>query len=165
MSATLDILRSYRSPRSVMRRRIAGDANEARAVVILIVGCGLLFIAQWPSLARMAFEDPSIPLEARLGGALFAWMFLMPLFLYALAGISRLIAVLLRGRGTHYSARMALFWALLASAPLWLFNGLVAGFIGPGPAANGTALIAGVAFLWIWGAGLWETEHRHEASG
>ena len=33
------------------------------------------------------------------------------------------------GQGSAYGARLAVFWALLSSAPLVLLNGLVAGFI------------------------------------
>ena len=49
---------------------------------------------------------------------------------------------------------LALFWALLASAPVVLLNGLVAGFIGPGPALTivGVAWVA--VFVWFWLSGL-----------
>ncbi len=158
MSVVLDIIESYRAPRRVARRRAAPPRQEARALIILMVGCFLMFLAQWPNLQRLALADPSIPLDQRIGGALLGWLFIMPLALYVVAGASRLIARLLGGQGDGYSARMALFWALLAAAPLWLLNGLVAALIGPGPALTGVGLIAVLAFFGIWIAGLWELE-------
>ena len=164
MSITNDIARSYTRPRQVLRRRTAGGAREDRAFAILMVGCVVMFVAQWPGLSRAAFEDPSIPLDARLGGALMGWLFIAPLFFYLLAAITHLAARLFGGQGSGFEARMALFWALLAASPLWLLAGLVAGFIGPGIAFNLTGLVAGVAFLGIWTAGLWEIQGRTGSS-
>jgi hypothetical protein len=82
---------------------------------------------------------------------------------YVIAAASRLLARLLGGRGTWFGARLALFWALLAASPLWLLNGLVAGFIGPGIALNLVGLMAVGAFLLFWGAGLWEAERGEGA--
>jgi hypothetical protein len=82
---------------------------------------------------------------------------------YALAGTTHLVARMIGGRGTWYSARLALFWSLLATSPAWLFHGLVAGFIGPGieqAVAGGLLLIA---FLTIWGLCLREAEREPEA--
>jgi len=58
---------------------------------------------------------------------------------------------------------MALFWGLLAAAPLWLLWGLVAGFIGPGPALDLTGIVALVAFLVLWLAGLYTFEFGRTA--
>ena len=158
MSIALDIARTYRAPREILRRRAAPPASEPRALAVLMAGCLVMFVAQWPVLSRAAWEDPSIPLDARLGGALFGWMIIAPLAFYALAGVTHLVARLLRGIGTWYEARMALFWALLASGPLWLLNGLMLGFLGQGAAATLIGAVAGVAFLVFWGAGLFEVE-------
>ena len=161
MSVTNDIARSYTRPRQVLRRRIAGGVREDRALAILMAGCLVMFVAQWPGLSRAAFEDPSIPLEARLGGALMGWLFIAPLALYILAALTQLVARVFGSSATGYATRMALFWAVLAASPLWLLSGLVAGFIGPGIAFNLTGLVAGVAFLGIWTAGLWEVQSRN----
>ena len=125
----------------------------------------MMFVAQWPRLSRLAHEDPSIPLDARLAGALFGWLFVVPLAFYAIAAASHMIARLFGGRASWYEARMALFWALLAASPLWLLTGLVAGFIGQGPAFTLTGSIAGLAFLGIWGAGLFEVERGNGQQG
>ena len=158
MSVTTDIARTYRAPGRVLRDRLRHGATEAHALAILVAACILMFVAQWPRLSRLAFEDPSIPLQARLSGALLGWLFIMPLILYLVAPVPHLIARPFGGKGTWFGARMALFWAALAAAPLWLLNGLVEGFIGPGPAAMLTATVAGLAFLTFWGAGLWQIE-------
>jgi hypothetical protein len=73
------------------------------------------------------------------------------------------LAKLFRGRGTFYSARLALFWSLLVTAPLFLLNGLVAGFIGQGPASDATGLVTLLGFLVIWLACLIEAERAPEA--
>ncbi|WP_172295010.1 YIP1 family protein [Pseudoruegeria sp. HB172150] len=158
MAVTTDMAAMYRRPRAVVRRLQAAGPREDRALIFLMVACLLIFVAQWPRLSREAYLNPEISLQARLGGALFAWLFIVPLFAYLLAGASRLIARLFGGQGTGYSARLALFWSLLAAAPLWLLNGLVAGFVGPGLALNITGGLALAIFLLFWGVSLRETE-------
>ena len=112
MSVANDIARTYRTPRTVLRRRVSTGATEGRALAILLAGCLLMFVAQWPGLSRAAFEDPSIPVEARIGGALIAWLFMMPLVFYILAALSHLAARMFSGQATWLESRMALFWAL-----------------------------------------------------
>lgn len=158
MAVTTDIAAMYRRPRTVFRRLISTGPREDRALMFLMLACGIIFVAQWPRLARAAHLEPGVPLQALLGGALMAWMFLAPLILYALAAASRVVAGLLGGQGTWYGARLALFWSLLAAAPLWLLTGMVAGFLGPGPALSLTGAVALATFLLFWGIGLVETE-------
>ena len=157
MSVVRDIALSWRAPGAVMRRHLAGGVREDRALITLMAACLLLFVAQWPGLARAAFEAPEVPLDARLAGALMAMLFVAPPVFYALAALSHLIARAMFARragapGGFGAARMALFWALLAVTPGALFQGLVAGFVGPGPVATGTGLVVLAAFLAIWGA-------------
>lgn len=154
MSVTLDILRSYSAPRRTLRRRIRATGREAQALAVLMAGCAVMFVAQWPVAARMAHEDGSIPLDARLGGALMGWVIIAPLAFYALAALAHLAARVFGGRGDWLGARAATFWALLASGPLWLLNGLTAGFVGPGVAANITGTLATLALLGFWALGI-----------
>lgn len=151
MSITLRILKSWRAPRQVMRAMLAAGPREDRALATLMAACVVLFIAQWPALSRAAHFDPAIPLEARMSGALMATLFIVPLLAYGLAALTRLVARVMGGRGTWYSTRLALFWSLLAIAPLVLLQGLVIGFIGPGPAATlvGLVVLAGFLFQWV----------------
>ena len=151
MSVTLRILASWRRPRQVMRSILAGNPGEGHALVFLLIACLLIFVAQLPGLARAAHLDPEIPLDARMGGALMATMFMLPLLAYVLAGISHLIARLFGGRGSFLDNRIALFWALLAIAPFMLLQGLVMGMVGPGPGASllGFVVLAGFLFQWL----------------
>lgn len=154
MAITLDILETYRRPRAVVARKLADGPREDRALAILMAGCGLNFVSQWPGLARAAYLDPSQPLDARLGGALLVSVFLLPIFLYVLAGLGHIIRNGLGGQGTQYSARLALFWALLAIAPALLFLGILRGFIGPGALQTGFGLGVFALFMWFWISGL-----------
>ena len=157
MALTTEILRSWRSPRAATRRQLDG-ATEARALMHLMVACLLIFVAQWPRLAREAELAPEVPLDARVGATLMAWMFIMPLVLYAVAGLSHVVARALGGRASWLGARVALFWSLLASAPLFLLYGLVAGFIGAGAAMTLTGAVLTAGFLGHWLLALVEVE-------
>jgi len=163
MAVTTDILESWRRPRKVMRRHLAIGKREDRALIFLMVACLLIFVGQWPALQRAAELDSRVPLDARLGGALMAWLFIMPLVLYATAAITHLVARAVGGRGSWYSARLALFWSLLATSPLLLLRGLVAGMIGPSPALLVTDTVALVGFFMIWMLSLIEAERGSAA--
>jgi hypothetical protein len=158
VAVTTDIVAAWRRPRAVMRRHLAQGVREDRALVYLMLACGLVFVGQWPALQRAALADPSMPLDARLGGALMGLLFIAPLAAYALAAITHLLARAVGGRGTGYGARLALFWSLLAASPLWLLYGLVTGLIGPGPAMTATGAVAFGGFVVLWVAALVEAE-------
>lgn len=132
-----------------MRRLLAAGPREDRALAILMGACLLVFIAQWPAISRRAHLE-ELELNALLAGALFGWLFIAPLGLYLLAALSHLVAKLFGGKGGWYGARLALFWSLLASTPLILLNGLVAGFIGKGAALSIIGLAWFGVFLWFW---------------
>lgn len=123
-------------------------------LVVLMAAMLVFLIAQAPQHARAAQLDPSVPLEARIGGSLLAVMFVMPLLAYALAALVSLVSRISPRPIAAEDSRLALFWALLAVAPAMLLSGLVAGLIGPGPALLLTRAIAGIGFLVIWGAGI-----------
>ena len=158
MGAALDTLRAWRHPRQIMGLRLSEGVREDRALIFLMVACFLIFVAQWPRLVRDATLDPSTPLDARLGGALLGWLFLVPLAFYAFAALSHLIARMLGGKGSWFSSRMALFWALLAAAPMWLLNGLVTALVDVTWIRATTGAIALGGFLLIWAASLIEAE-------
>jgi hypothetical protein len=166
MSVSRDIVATWRRPRAVMRRLLSQGRDEGRALAFLIGACLLIFVAQWPRLSREAHlaGESGPPLEAQLGITFFAMLMIWPLLAYALAAASHLVSRLFGGQGTHYAARLALFWALLASTPAWLFHGLVAGFVGPGPAETVVGGLLLLAFLLIWGMCLREAEASPEAA-
>jgi len=148
-----------------MRRLLDMGRREDRALMVLMLACGLMFVGQWPLIAReeALMPDQGAPLQARLAITFFAWLMIWPIALYALGGLTHLLARAVGGRGSYFSARLALFWALLAATPAWLFYGMVAGFIGPGPAANVAGVLWAVVFLLIWGISLREAEREPEA--
>ena len=126
-----------------------------RVLIVILMAAMLIFlVAQAPGHARAAHLDPSVPLEARMGGALLAVMFMMPLLAYALAELVAFLSRLTPWPVASQDSRLALFWALLAISPAMLLAGLVEGLIGPGPALTITRLIAGSGFLFIWGGGI-----------
>lgn len=162
MSVSQDMIATWRRPRAVIAKLLAMGVREDRALAFLMGACLLIFVAQWPVLSRQAFEDPSVPLQARIGGALMAWLIWVPLIAYAIAAITRMVAAIVGGKGSFYTARLAFFWTLLATTPGWLFYGLVAGFIGPGPAKTVVGAILFFAILAIWGICLRESEKNPE---
>lgn len=153
MAATRDIVASYRNPAAVLRRLLGQGAREDRNLIYLMVACLIFFVAQTPRLARQSFIEGT-ELNMLLGAALMAWLFIAPLILYALAGLTHLVLKLLRGNATAYATRLALFWALLASSPLVLLHGLTAGFVGPGIQLQAVGLVWLCIFLWFWISGL-----------
>ena len=163
MSVALDILRTYRAPRTVAALRVGETEREDRALATLLAACVLMFVAQLPRLAREAHLDESVPFDGLLAGTLFGWILLAPLFFYVLSWLTHLVMRLLGRNSTGYKSRMVLFWALLAAAPLWLLAGLTAGFVGPGAAWNITGLGAAAAFLIFWILGLVEVTNTQEA--
>ncbi|PTW51774.1 YIP1 family protein [Rhodovulum kholense] len=158
MAVTTEIVATWRGPRAALRRQLRMGPREDRALIYLMIACFLIFIGQWPRLAREAYMTPEVPLEALLGAALFGWMALAPLFFYGLAALSHLVARAVGGKGSWFTARLALFWTLLCVSPLWLLQGLVAGFIGAGPALTLVSTVLAVAFLAIWLLSLVEAE-------
>jgi hypothetical protein len=160
VAVTTDILALWRQPRSTFRARLEEVPREDRAFAVLMGACGLTFVAQWPALARAAHLDPAVPLDARMGGALMATLFMLPLIAYGLAALSHLAARVLGGRGSFHGARLALFWALLGAMPGVLFYGLAAGLAGPGPALTLTGVAVFAGFLWLWLTLLAEAERE-----
>lgn len=166
MAVSTDIFRSWRQPRTVIRGILAQGQREDRAIMLVMAACLLIFVAQWPRLARLAqgFDLPpgaEVPELSRLVAyEMLSWLVIWPLILYGIAAVTRLIAALMRGRGTHYGARVALFWALLASAPVLLLHGLTMGLIGAGPATTLVGAIWVALFVWVWSQGLWVSERE-----
>jgi hypothetical protein len=157
MSLVPDITESWRAPRRVIRRHLARPQSEPFAFTFLFVFLLLAFIGQWPQASRDSFLQPEVPITQRLLAAALALGATVPLW-YLLAAASRLVARSLGGRGSWYGARLALFWALAAVSPAMLLQGVVAGFIGPGPQLVAVGVLIAVAFFALWIAMLTEAE-------
>ena len=153
MPFTHDIAATYRGPGKVVRRLASAGPREDRALAILMGACVILFVARWPALARQAHLE-GVELNMLLGGTLMATIFLAPLMFYAVALVAHWVARVLRGKGPAYNARLSLFWSLLASSPLVLLNGLVAGFIGPGLELTIVGVLWFAVFMWFWVASM-----------
>lgn len=155
MSFTTDIAATYKGPRRVFRRLLDRGAREDRALAILMAGCVVTFVAQWPGLSRQAHltgED----LNPLLGASLVAWVFFAPLILYTLSLLAYWVGKVLRSKGTPFGARLALFWSFLAASPLILLHGLVKGFIGDGAQLQLVGFVWFLFFLWFWISGMIE---------
>lgn len=163
MGVVPDIGRAWRDPVGLMADKLSSGPREDRALATLMGASALMFVSRWPDLSRsahLAHEaavqsgqplDQVPGLQALMGINLFVFLFIFPLLAYGLAGFSALVA---RGFGLRiggFAARMALFWALLAVAPLMLLHGLVAGFLGQGQPATiiGLLVFFGFSFLWL----------------
>ena len=146
------VLQSWWAPRRVVRG--LADMPDRVQLVVLMAAMLIFLLAQAPGHARAAALDPSVPLEARMGGAVMAVMFLMPLIAYGMAALVGGLMRLTPWRLDPRHSRLALFWALLAVAPAMLLSGLVAGLIGSGPALTLVQALTGIGFLMIWGAGI-----------
>ena len=157
MAVSRDMFRTWRHPRVVMRELLAAGQREDRALAFLMAGCLITFVAQWPRLAREAYltgED----FTQVMSYDLLAWIFMWPLIFYGIAALAHLVAKLFRGKGTFYTARLSLFWTLLATTPVMLFYGLLRGINGD---VSATHIVGGlwlVGFIVIWIATLIEAE-------
>lgn len=157
MSLTGAILRTWRAPRATLAALLAQDRREGRLLMYLTLALVLVFVAQWPRLARQANDD--LPLEALMAGALFGLVFLGPLLAYALAGLIH-AGLRLAGPVDGFAVRLALFWALLAMAPWVLAQAALAALTGPGLVAQVSGLAVLVGFAAILGAGLRQARIR-----
>ncbi|MBO9472121.1 YIP1 family protein [Shimia sp. R10_1] len=155
MSVTQDIVASYRAPRQVVRRLLAMGEREDRAFAILMAACAVIFVSRWPALARQAhFEQ--IELNPLLGGSLFALLFMLPLCAYIIAFVTHLVLKVVGRKQSAFGARISLFWAMIATGPLYLLVGLVEGFMGEGVALTIVGAVWFAVFMWIWISGLIE---------
>ncbi|MBO6853227.1 MAG: hypothetical protein JJ872_05605 [Marivivens sp.] len=159
MPVTTDIVRTWRAPRTVMRELLGMGQREDRALAYLMAACFLIFIGQWPRLVRMA-EGIGLPsgsdvpeLSQLISYEFVSWMIVWPLALYVIAAFSHLVAKIFGGNGSWFAARLALFWALLASTPAMLLYGLLIGFNGATIATNlvGALWIGSFAIFWFQG--------------
>jgi hypothetical protein len=155
MSLVGNLARTWRRPAQVVRELDDQGLREPQLLFFALLACGLIYVAQWPGLSRAAAIDPSVSFEQRMGGALFAVMFLLPLVLYGLAGVVQVMLRLFAAPVHGLRVRLALFWALLSVTPLMLLQGGLSAFLGAGPFVTLFGFVVLGCFLYILGAGLW----------
>lgn len=156
MSVIVDMMSSYSGPHKVVARHLAIGQREDRALVYLLLGAVVVFVSQAPVQARLAHFDNTVPLEARLYWSGLFWIFMVPLAMYPLAALSRIIAGAFGHSVTWFGARMALFWAILASTPILLLQGMASGLVHKGPLPSILLLMWLLVFLWFWMSGLFQ---------
>jgi hypothetical protein len=113
------IWHGWRDPRGAMARQVAAGLSEPRALVHLMLACGLYFVASLPNAVREA-RALAVPDEGAIAAHLFAWIAVAPLLAYALAALVHLAALAFGARGGFLAARAALFWSALLAAPVAL---------------------------------------------
>jgi hypothetical protein len=171
MAVTRDIPRAWIRPRDTVARLLSRGPSERVAFAYLAAASVLGFVSQLPRLVREsrepnpAFEErllreageagmdvsnlTDLKFEAFISGALMSWIFVVPILMYFLAWVIRLVARLFGGRGTGLRVRVAFFFSFLAVTPILLLLGLTSGFVGPGPAETAVGLILVCGFIWI----------------
>ena len=156
MGVAADIVRSLRhGPRTVVREQLAQGINEPRALAFLMLGCALVFVAQWPRLmreAQLTGEDFTRLVTYELLG----WLTIWPLLFYGLAGLTYAVSRARGGQGTPFGTRLATFWSWLAASPLALLTGLFAGFTGGSVLTN----LAGVLWIAVFVAFWWQSQRE-----
>ncbi len=154
MALTQDILATYRGPSKVMGRFLSQGRNEVRALLFVLLSGLMIFIAASPFQAREAQLDPDGPLAVRLYWSAFLWIFIMPLLMYGFTALIWVVSRVARAKVSGFDIRLTLFWSLLASTPILLLLGLVAGLIGPGVQLKAVGTIWLCVFGWFWISGL-----------
>ena len=138
------VFNAYADPRASMARRIAARPRESLLLVLIVLVSLVGFFAGIPSAVRQAaaFGDDGV-LPGILAGRLMAALFATPLFVYALAALSHLVARLAGGQGYFWTSRLALVWALVLSLPFSVLGSIL-------PSAFAIATV--LPFLWYWAA-------------
>ena len=156
--------RGWRDPRGAMAAEVGRGLSEARALVHLMLACGVFFVASLPNAVRearaLAIADP---VEGAVAAHLFGYLALAPLVAYGLAAVVHLVARGFGARGGFRAARAALFWSLLMAAPLALLLALAGVAVEVAAPALATLLdwlgVGALAFwLWLFAASLAEAE-------
>ena len=157
MAVLHDIVEAHIRPRQVMSRLLRLGKRDDRALAMLLGGCFILFMAQWPYRARQAHLNEVVLTDYIQHDAL-GLIFTLPLLAYAFAALLRIFTKLFRTKADFYSARLATFWALLAASPAVILSGLIKGFIGPGTMNSIFGFFWFIIFLWILVNSLIEAE-------
>jgi hypothetical protein len=163
MGLVADIVRSLRyGPRAVVREQLDQGANESRVLAFLMIGCALIFVAQWPRLMREA-QLTGDDFTRLVAYALLGWLAIWPLVFYGLATLAHAVSRAMGGQGTPFGARLAMFWSWLAAAPLGLLTGAVAGFTGASVLTNLMGAAWLLVFVALWGLSQREASRHPES--
>ncbi|MCA8868000.1 MAG: YIP1 family protein [Rhodobacteraceae bacterium] len=157
MSLLADMLETHYRPARVQARRLARRPEERNLLALLALVCLVTFLTRLPFLVETQASAVE-PLEARVAAMLIATMLFGPLFLYAVAALSHLVALALGGQGGWFQARLALIWTLFAFQPLVVVSVILGRLGGPGQPSVVIGLGLLVWFMTAWIIGLWHHE-------
>lgn len=152
MTLYQEILAAYRGAGASMRRQMVQVKGEERLLVYIVLACLLLFVARVPGLMVLAqtSDNAEITPTSLIGTSFAITLFFAPLFFYAIAAFSHMIAQAFGGKGSYFEARLALFWALLVTTPLVLLSSMV-NVVVPSPVlVQSTGLIIFLVFAFFW---------------
>ncbi|MEM9783719.1 MAG: YIP1 family protein [Pseudomonadota bacterium] len=121
------VLTAWFDLRQSMRGILATDPPEGRILMFAMLHGLILFAAYALEVGAEAARFINLPsqtfqqqasLSAKVAAGFTAFLILRPLFLYALAGVSGLVARWAGGRASWREGRAAVCWAALVSAPV-----------------------------------------------
>lgn len=121
MSLVEDILRAYRAPRSVMQAQIDRGITEAQTLFYGMFFGVINLIANYPRIANTQ-ADPEV-IMGMISGIFIAYIFFLPLMLYALAGVIHLVLLKFGGQASWAEARRAFNWSAVCVIPFVLCSG------------------------------------------
>lgn len=158
MGRIIDLAETPFRPARVVRRLAARGVSERQLLAWVMAASLIALLARLPLLLEN--RAPDQPPEALAGAAIIAGLLFAPLFFYALAALSRLIARVMGGQGSGQGARLALFWVLLALQPLVVAALYLPVFLAPLGLDGALRVGAGLWFLWAWLSALVALERR-----
>ncbi len=161
------IFGAYPRFRRSMALQLEERPGEAR-LLAYVMGVSLaLFLGRLPGLLYAPQGSLEGGLAAQVTATLVSLLFFLPLFLYGVSAIARIIARGFGGTGDWYESRLATFWGLLVAAPLQLSAALLANTLeltGTSALAAAITLAASVLAAWIWACCLAEAHGFRSAA-
>lgn len=147
MSLVGDIARSFVAPRRSMRVQIEAGITEEQTLFYAMLAGVLNLIAQTPALYRRSLTSEDA--FAGLFAAQFvSSVFMLPLALLLLGGLTHLILKLFRGKADWRTARRAFVWPVLVASPFVLLSG-VFNVLATNVVTNfAIAMVTAMVFVW-----------------
>ena len=121
MSLVDDIVRAYRAPRSVMQAQIDRGITEAQTLFYGMLFGVINLIASYPRIVNLQ-ADPDM-IKGMISGMFISYIFLLPLMLYALAGVVHWVLLKFGGKASWAEARRAFNWSAVCVIPFVLCAG------------------------------------------
>ncbi len=149
------VFAAYPRFRASMARQLEERPGESRLLAYVMGVCLALFLGRLPALLYAPGGSLEGGLAAHVTMSLVSILFFLPLFLYGVSALVRIVARAFGGTGGWYETRLATFWGLLVAAPLQLTAALVSNALsltGTSTAGLAASAAAGLMAAWIWAA-------------